>query len=75
MVHFKDWDNHDAPATELVTLMEIAGEFDSHLFKIAKNKKKKNHVTVKAKIFGQETGHHHTKFLIDADNNIIVDKK
>ena len=73
-VHFKDWDNHDTSATELVTLMQIAGEFDQRLFKIAKNKKK-NHVTVKAKIFGQETGHHHTKFLIDANNNIIVDKK
>jgi hypothetical protein len=73
-VHFKDWDNHDAPATELVTLMQIAGEFDHRLFKIAKNIKK-NHATVNAKIFGQETGHHHSKFLIDANNNIIVDKK
>ena len=75
MVHFKDWDNHDAPATELVTLMQIAGEFDQCLYKIAKNKKKKNNISVKAKIFEQQTGHHHTRFLVDANNNIIVDKK
>jgi len=71
-VHFKDFDNNDAPATELVTLMEVAGDFDSHLFKVAK---RKNHATVKATIFGQQTGHHHTHFLIDARNNIVVNKK
>jgi hypothetical protein len=72
LVHFKDWDHHDAPATEMVTLMEIAGDFDSRLFKIAKSK---NHAKVKAKIFEQQTAHHHTRFLIDATSNIIVDKK
>ena len=71
-VHFKDFDNNDVPTSELVTLMEIAGDFDNHLFKDAK---RKNHATVKAPIFGQQTGHHHTHFLIDANNNIIVDKK
>ena len=72
MIHFKDWNNHDAPAKELVNLMEIAGEFDSRLFKVAKSK---NHAKVKAKIFEQQTAHHHTRFLISATNNIIVDKK
>jgi hypothetical protein len=72
MIHFKDLNNHDSPAKELTTLMEIAGEFDSRLFKIAKIK---NHAKVKAKIFEQQTAHHHTRFLISATNNIIVDKK
>ena len=71
-VHFKDFDNHDAPTTELVTLMEIAGDFPYRLFKTAKGK---NHATVKTPIFGQQTGHHHTHFLIDAHSNIVVDKK
>ena len=51
-VHFKDFDNHDAPATESVNLMEIAGDFPNRLFKTAKGK---NHATVKAPIFGQQT--------------------
>ena len=72
IVHFKDWNNHDEATAKLITLMEIAGDFDMHLFKVAK---KKNHVTVKTPIFGQQTGHHHTQFLIDANNNIIVHSK
>ena len=71
-VHFKDFENNDKAATELVTLMEIAGEFPIRLFKTAKGK---NHATVKAPIFGQQTGHHHTHFLISVDNNIVLDKK
>ena len=71
-VHFKDFDNHDKPSNELVTLMEIAGDFDDHLFRVAK---RKNHAKVKSPIFEQQTGHHHTHFLIDANNNIIIDKK
>ena len=74
LVHFKDWENHDAPAAESVNLMQFAGEFEQRLFKLAKNKKK-TYVSVEAKIFGQQTGHHHTKFLIDANNNVEVDKK
>lgn len=70
-VNFKDFDNA-AHTAELVSLMEIAGDFDNHLFKIAK---RKNHATVKTQIFEQQTGHHHTHFLIDANNNIVVDKK
>ena len=72
-VHFKDWiDEKEVFATEQIMLMHIAGDFDDKFFKIAK---KKNHVSVNTPVFESQNGHHHTHFLVDAKNNIVMDKK
>ena len=72
-IHFKDWiDKKEISAIEQISLMHIAGEFDDKFFKVAK---KKNHVSINSLVFESQNGHHHTHFLIDANNNIVVDKK
>ncbi len=72
-IHFKDWiDEKEISATEQISLMHIAGEFNDKFFRIAKNK---NHVSIDSLVFEAQNGHHHTHFLIDANNNIVVDKK
>ena len=35
-VHFKDWDKNQAPATEKISLLQIGGDFDAQLFRVAK---------------------------------------
>jgi hypothetical protein len=74
-IHFKDWDKSGAPATESISLMHIAGEFDVVRFYKLAEMKKKPRITIKGKIFESFNAHHHTHFLLDPDNNIIVDKK
>jgi hypothetical protein len=71
LIHFKDWDKNEAPASEAISLMEIAGEFDERFFKVAK---KKNHETIKGTVFEWFSGHHHTHFLL-TPKKITVDKK
>jgi len=73
IIHFKDWEKNDAPATESISLMQIA-VVSPRFYKLA-DKKKKCHVTIKGEIFASFNAHHHTPFLIDPNNNIVVDKK
>jgi hypothetical protein len=70
-IHFMDGDKNNVPTTESISLMQIAGDFDDHFFKIAKVK---NHVVIKGSVFEWQFGHHHTHFLI-SPQKITVDKK
>ena len=74
-IHFKDWDKKDAPAAKSISFMQIAGEFDEVRFYKLGEMKKKSHVTIRGKVFASFNAHHHTPFLIDAENHISVDKK
>ena len=73
IINFKDWiDKKEVLTNEKTSLMQIAGDFDDKFFRLAD---KKNHVTIHTPVFESQAGHHHTHFLIDANNNIVVDKK
>ncbi len=77
-IHFKDWNDDkkiEVLATEFISLLQVAGEFDTNRFYKLAETKKKTHVTIRGSIFESFNGHHHTHFLVDPDNHIVVDKK
>jgi hypothetical protein len=75
IIHFKDWENKDAPATKSISIVQLTGDFDERrVYKLA-GMKKRPHVTIQGEIFASFNAHHHTDFLMYAKKNIFVDEK